>query len=107
MDYKFVIESNFVDSYPFISPNEIRAFSIKQRQNGEYIGIVKVANGTQYVKSLFSYNPTQVTIPIFRNYLDRDLFIKNLYLAGYTQYDISIFMEISQSLVSRILKKLG
>lgn len=106
MDYKFVIENNFINSEPFISSNDIRAFSIEQRQNGEYVGIVRVSNGTRYVKNLFSYNPMLITIPVFTTSYERDAFIRNLYQRGFTQHDISIFMGLSQPSISLILRRI-
>lgn len=103
-----LIEKNFIDTYPFLSQNDIKGFELKCKENGEQIGFVYLNNGKTIIKNVTPDGITITTfieIPYFGNNLElRNNFIYSLYrVHRYRQADIAKFMSMSQSQISNIL----
>ena len=104
-----LIEQNFVNTRPYIDPNSIQSFNFKRKQNGEMVGILRTNDGITHIKTISpngTIETTMIKIPVFPTIEDRNKQIFAFYEKGYTQVDISIFMGLSQSQVSRILSGL-
>lgn len=104
-----LIEENFVNTKPYVSPSSIISFDFKRKQNGELVGILRTNDGITYIKTISpngTVETTMIEIPVFPTIEDRNKQIFTFYEKGYTQVDISIFMDLSQSQVSRILSGL-
>ena len=73
------------------------------------VGILRTNDGITHIKTISPNGMTETTmieIPVFSTIEDRNAQIFDFYRKGYTQVDISIFMDLSQSQVSRILSGL-
>ncbi len=107
MSYPLIIK-NFVDTNPYVKEEEIINFSFKRKENGEQVGIVKIDSGITYIKRITpdGLDTTLIIkIPLFFSIEDRNNFImKNLY-NNYTQADIAMFLNMSQSQISNIIRK--
>jgi hypothetical protein len=104
-----LIEENFVNTKPYVNPSSIMSFDFKRKQNGEVVGILRTNDGVTHIKTISPNGMTETTmieIPVFPTNEDRNRQILAFYEKGYTQVDISIFMGLSQSQVSRILRGL-
>lgn len=107
MSYDLILK-NFVNTYPFLSSEKIIAFELKQKENGEKIGIVSLEDGKTIIKNITPDGITITTfleIPNFNNNLElRNKFIYDLYkIHKFKQVDIAKFMLMSQSQISNII----
>lgn len=106
MDSLDLILKNFVINKPNLQPNEIIYFSLKTKPSGEKIGIVKTTFGETYIKTITPEGldiTSIIKIPRFNSQKARNDFIKSLY-PKYNQGEISLFVGVSQSQVSNILR---
>lgn len=104
-----LIQQNFVNTRPYIDPNSIQSFNFKRKQSGEMVGILRTNDGVTHIKTISPngmIETTMIEIPVFPTTEDRNKQIFDFYRKGYTQSDIAIFLDLSQSLVSRILNGL-
>lgn len=105
MSYDLILK-NFVNTEPSLMPSEIIEFSFKQKKSGEQVGIVKTLSRVTYIKRITSDGldiTSVIKIPFFSSIEERNGFIvKNL--KNYTQEDIAIFLNLSQSQVSNIIR---
>lgn len=101
-----LLQQNFVKTKPYVDPSTIVGFRFDKKQNGELVGILRTNDGKTFIKTISpngTIETTMIEIPVFATLQDRDRQIVVFYKRGYTQADISIFMGLSQSQVSRIL----
>lgn len=104
-----LITKNFVQDSPNLSPQNIVSFTIKTKQNGEIVGIVSTNMGITYIKTItpdgLKINST-IEIPFFTDNRERNRFIVEVLHERYkyTQTDIATFMNMSQSMISNIIK---
>lgn len=108
MDYNLIIQ-NFVNTSPFILEKDITSVSFKLKSNGEQVGIITTRYGTTYVKTITPdglRTTSIIEIPVFYSRHERDTFIYNtLYRnQGYSQSDIALFLNMSQSQISNIIR---
>lgn len=101
-----LIQQNFVNTRPYIDPNSIQSFNLKRKQSGEMVGILRTNDGVTHIKTISPngmIETTMIEISVFPTTEDRNRQIFDFYRKGYTQSDIAIFMDLSQSQVSRVL----
>lgn len=101
-----LIEENFVNTKPYVNPSSIISFDFKRKQNGELVGILRTNDGITHIKTISPngmIETTMIEIPVFATTEDRNRQIFDFYRKGYTQSDIAIFLDLSQSQVSRVL----
>ncbi len=104
-----LLQQNFVKTKPYVDPSTITEFRFGKKQNGELVGILRTNDGITHIKTISpngTIETTMIKIPVFPTIEDRNKQIFAFYEKGYTQVDISIFMGLSQSQVSRILSGL-
>ena len=101
-----LILKNFVNNEPYLQQNEIISFSFNTKPSGEKIGIVTTTLGETYIKTITPEGldiTSIIKIPLFNSLKTRNEFIKSLY-PKYNQVEISLFLNMSQSQVSNILR---
>lgn len=105
-----LISKNFIETYPNLKVEDIVAFDLRKKENGEQIGVITLVDGRSIVKNITPDGliiTTYIEIPNFAHNIElRNKFICDLYnIYRYRQADIAKFMLMSQSQISNIITK--
>lgn len=107
MSYDLILQ-NFVLTEPHLQTRDIATCEIKIKQSGERVGIVTTTYGTTFIKRITPDGldiTSIIKLPFFQSIEERNKFIMKHFYGKYTQSDIAIFFNMSQSQISNIIRQ--